>query len=202
MDFEYLYILENENIPKLVKLWFTKNHPKERAKQLSADTGVPGRYRIIKFWRVKDGFKWEQYVFKKLSSYRKTGEFLKPTPQAATDKIEIILTEAKATSDYEKFELKESRLREKELFEEEYSKRLNEEWDKNLYKVENKAKNKAEENLGYSYQDIENQIEKTNKERIPIRTQDTFNFVWFGFNILFLFLPMIGLAILKWVFEI
>ena len=33
MDFEYLHILENENIPKLVRLGFTKNHPKERAKQ-------------------------------------------------------------------------------------------------------------------------------------------------------------------------
>ena len=159
MDFEYLYILENENIPKLVKFGFTKNHPRERAKQLSADTGVPGRYKIIKFWRVTDGFKWEQYVFKRLSSYRKTGEFLKLTPQSAIDKIEIILTESEATSDYEKFELKESRRREKELFEEEHLKKRQEEWDKNLYKVERQATSEAEKRLGFTYLSIETQID-------------------------------------------
>ena len=202
MDFEYLYILENENIPKLVKFGFTKNHPRERAKQLSADTGVPGRYKIIKFWRVTDGFKWEQYVFKRLSSYRKTGEFLKLTPQSAIDKIEIILTESEATSDYEKFELKESRRREKELFEEEHLKKRQEEWDKNLYKVERQATSEAEKRLGFTYFSIETQIDEINKKSIAVKTQETFNFVWFGFNMLFFFLPMIGLGILKWIFEI
>lgn len=197
MDFEYLYILENENIPKLVKFGFTKNHPRERAKQLSADTGVPGRYRIIKFWRVKDGFKWEQYVFKKLSSYRKTGEFLKLTPQEATDKIEIILSEAEATTDYKNYEIEQSRIREKELYEEEQSRNLQEKWDKNLYRIENQAKAEAEKRLGFTYFSIRSQIEKINKNSIAVKTQETFNFVWMGINFFLLFVPMILFLILR-----
>jgi len=197
MDFEYLYILENENIPKLVKFGFTKNHPRERAKQLSADTGVPGHYKIIKFWRVKEGYKWEQYVFKKLFSYRKTGEFLKLTPQSAIDKIEIILTEVNATSDYEKFELEESRLREKELFEEERLKKLQEEWDKNLYKVERQARSEAEKKLGFTYESIKTQIDEINNKSIAVKTQETFNFVWIGINCFLLFVPMILFIILR-----
>ena len=54
MDFEYVYLLKNDNIPKLVKFGTTKNDPVFRAKQLSQETGVPGRYRVVKSWRVKD----------------------------------------------------------------------------------------------------------------------------------------------------
>ena len=37
---QYIYILENETMPGLVKIGFTKNKPSERVKQINAATGV------------------------------------------------------------------------------------------------------------------------------------------------------------------
>jgi len=38
---QYIYILENDTMPGLVKIGFTKNKPSERVKQINAATGVP-----------------------------------------------------------------------------------------------------------------------------------------------------------------
>jgi hypothetical protein len=37
---QYIYILENDTVPGLVKIGFTKNKPSERVKQINAATGV------------------------------------------------------------------------------------------------------------------------------------------------------------------
>jgi len=37
---QYIYILENDTMPGLVKIGFTKNKPSERVKQINAATGV------------------------------------------------------------------------------------------------------------------------------------------------------------------
>ena len=37
---QYIYILENDTMPGLVKIGFTKNRPSERVKQINAATGV------------------------------------------------------------------------------------------------------------------------------------------------------------------
>lgn len=112
MDFEYVYLQKNPHIPKLLKLGYTKNDPADRAKQLSAPTGVPGRYEVIKYWQVRDGHRWEQFIFAKLSKHNPTGEFLDLPAQSAVDKIDVLLSENGALSDYEAHKLLEAKQRE------------------------------------------------------------------------------------------
>ena len=183
--------MKNEHIPELLKFGFTTNHPSERAKQLSSVTGVPGHYRILKYWRVDEGYKWEQFVFNRLSSYRKTGEFLKLSPKSAIDKIEIILTEAGATQDYELHELEQSRRREQDLFDEERRKKLEQAWTKNLSRFEKQSLEEAERRLGYKYSSINDEIESIERESIAIKVQNVFDFIWFFFCFACIMLPMI-----------
>jgi hypothetical protein len=88
----YVYILENENIPSLVKIGFTNRHPKTRASELSNVTGVPGKWIVKKSWHIDDAEVWEKNIFSALSQYRKTGEFFSLDLADATAKITAFLS--------------------------------------------------------------------------------------------------------------
>jgi hypothetical protein len=197
LEFENLYLMENKNIPGLVKFGYTKNHPRERAKQLSAVTGVPGHYTTLKYWRVKDGLKWEQFVFRKLASHRQTGEFLKLSPKAAIDKIEIILSEAGATEDYDAHELEQSQRRQKMFFEEERKKTLKQNWEKNKDKFWDQSRKEAEKRLGYRRDHLNKQIKEIEEQSFAVKSQGAVDTIWVIFSMAFLMLPIIIAAIVK-----
>lgn len=67
---QYVYILKNKFVPDLVKFGFSTRNPHDRAAELSAPTGVPGRWTVHYYWEVEDGYAVEQAIFRKLSAYR------------------------------------------------------------------------------------------------------------------------------------
>ena len=201
MDFEYVYLLKNDNIPRLVKFGTTKNDPVYRAKQLSQETGVPGRYRVVKSWRVKDGYKWEQFVFSKLSSFRKTGEFFALSPEVAVNKINIILSENGALEDIETFEIEQAKAHERELFLEERKRRIDDLWNKNEGRIKGQSLQEAERRLGYTEKSIRSQIANAKSSSTPYKVAETvqepFDFAWGLLNMVTLFIPMIIAGILS-----
>lgn len=50
MSYGFVYYLENETMPGLVKIGFTKVHPMERAKQLSANSGVAQPFTVLAYF--------------------------------------------------------------------------------------------------------------------------------------------------------
>ena len=88
----YIYILQNENIPSLLKIGFTNRNPKTRASELSNVTGVPGKWIVKKSWHIHDAEVWEKNIFLALSHYRKTGEFFSLDLADAIAKITAFLS--------------------------------------------------------------------------------------------------------------
>ncbi|MDC3058397.1 GIY-YIG nuclease family protein [Litorivicinus sp.] len=195
MDFEYVYLLKNDNIPRLVKFGTTKNDPIARAKQLSQETGVPGRYRVVTSWRVKDGYKWEQFVFSRLSSFRKTGEFFELSSEVAINKINIILSENGALEDIEKYELEQAKAQEQELYLGERRNRANYLWIKNEPRIMEQSLREAERRLGYTEKSIDSEIANLKQSSVPYRIAETveepLSIGWMLLNLVTLFIPMI-----------
>ena len=46
VDCQWIYILSNPTLPKMLKIGFTKNRPAERVKQINAGTGVPLDFKV------------------------------------------------------------------------------------------------------------------------------------------------------------
>lgn len=67
---QYVYLLTNNHVPRLVKFGFSRREPNLRAAELSAPTGVPGKWKVEHFWEVEDGYGVEQEVFFHLSDKR------------------------------------------------------------------------------------------------------------------------------------
>lgn len=90
---EYVYLLTNDHVPKLVKFGFSRRDPCLRATELSAPTGVPGRWRVHHFWEVEDGYSVEQAVFSHLA-HKRLGrqEFLEMDAADAITKISTIIS--------------------------------------------------------------------------------------------------------------
>jgi len=86
----YVYVLKNEHI-KPVKIGYTDRTPQERAEELSNFTGVPGKWRVCKSWKLADAFDWEQRIFRELAKYRTDGEFFQLSPEKAIELITLCL---------------------------------------------------------------------------------------------------------------
>ena len=87
----YVYILKNANIPHLVKIGYTDRDPKTRAKELSSFTGVPGKFFVVKSWKLENAEEWEKKIFRALGPSRAEGEFFNLSPSQAIDKITVFL---------------------------------------------------------------------------------------------------------------
>lgn len=67
---QWVYVLSNPTMPSLVKIGYTKNHPEERAKQISAATGVALPYKVEWAYKCFNGERVEREVHHKLKSKR------------------------------------------------------------------------------------------------------------------------------------
>ena len=112
----YVYVLKNEHI-KPIKIGYTDRTPQERADELSNFTGVPGKWRVCKSWKLTDAFDWEQRIFRELAKYRTDGEFFQLSPEKAIELITLYLLNLDAINSdgLSQQEVKEIRIRNTEL---------------------------------------------------------------------------------------
>jgi hypothetical protein len=91
---EYVYLLTNPHVPKLVKFGFSRRSPALRAAELSAPTGVPGKWTVHHFWEVENGRDIEEAVFILLAKKRLgRKEFFEMDPAAAVAEISAFIGE-------------------------------------------------------------------------------------------------------------
>ena len=91
----YVYILENDSMPGLVKIGNTARSTHERAKKLSNATGVPTPFKVV-FELSSDKYeRLEREVHSKLDRYRvgDNREFFKCTAEIAIKAIKEIHSE-------------------------------------------------------------------------------------------------------------
>ena len=67
---QWVYVLENDSQPGLLKIGYTKLTPDERAKQISNATGVPLPYTVVWAFRCFNGELLESEVHHALRKYR------------------------------------------------------------------------------------------------------------------------------------
>jgi len=70
MSVHIIYIMVNDKVPDLVKIGKTTTSVEQRSKELSRDTGVPGKWVPLKWWHVPDCHIAERHVHKELSAKR------------------------------------------------------------------------------------------------------------------------------------
>jgi len=94
MSAGFIYILENEAIPGLLKIGSTEKHPEERARELTS-TGVPKPFKVVYHWHVFDYQMIEKQIHKVLESqgYRENTkrEFFAISTDNAMRLIETII---------------------------------------------------------------------------------------------------------------
>ena len=89
---QWVYVLENETLPGLLKIGYTKSTPDERAKQISNATGVPLPYKVAWAYRCFNGELLEGEVHHALKKYRVNNqrEFFQISLNEAKETIEAI----------------------------------------------------------------------------------------------------------------
>jgi hypothetical protein len=88
----YIYLLTNPHMAALIKTDRTDRSPYVRAAELSAATGVPGRYVVQQFWQVPDAEVAERRAFATLAAYRVRGsEHFRIGLPEAVGRIEQVL---------------------------------------------------------------------------------------------------------------
>lgn len=89
---QWVYILENDSQPGLLKIGYTKLTPDERAKQISNATGVPLPYKVAWAYRCFNGELLEGEVHHALKKYRVNNqrEFFQIELDKAKETIKLI----------------------------------------------------------------------------------------------------------------
>ena len=89
---QWVYVLENETLPGLLKIGYTKLTPDERAKQISTATGVPLPYEVAWAFRCYNGELLEGEVHHALKNYRVNNqrEFFQIGLDEVIETIELI----------------------------------------------------------------------------------------------------------------
>ena len=89
---QWVYILENDSQPGLLKIGYTKLTPDARAKQISNATGVPLPYKVALTYRCFNGELLEGEVHHALRKYRVNNqrEFFQIGLDEARETIELI----------------------------------------------------------------------------------------------------------------
>ena len=89
---QWVYVLENDSQPGLLKIGYTKLTPDERAKQISNATGVPLPYKVAWAYRCFNGELLEGEVHHALKKYRVNNqrEFFQISLNEAKETIETI----------------------------------------------------------------------------------------------------------------
>jgi hypothetical protein len=88
----YIYILENDTMPGLYKIGYTKNTPEQRASQISRSTGVPSPFKVAFATKCHNGEEMEYEVHKELANYRINNqrEFFSCTLEEAKQAINTV----------------------------------------------------------------------------------------------------------------
>lgn len=60
--FGFVYILYNEGMPGLLKIGYTNRAPNERARELSAPSGVPHDFEVLAYFEIEDARDYEQKI--------------------------------------------------------------------------------------------------------------------------------------------
>ena len=89
---QWVYVLENETVPGLLKIGYTKLTPESRAKQISNATGVPLPYKVAWAYHCFNDELLEGEVHHALKKYRVNNqrEFFQIGLDAAKETIESI----------------------------------------------------------------------------------------------------------------
>ena len=89
---QWVYILSNPTQPGLLKIGYTKKLPEERAKQISAATGVVLPYKVEWAYQCFNGEKVEREVHHKLKAQRVNNnkEFFQISLEEAKEVINLI----------------------------------------------------------------------------------------------------------------
>ena len=87
---QWVYVLSNPTTPNLLKIGYTKNTPDERAKQISAATGVALPYKVEFAFKCFNGEQLEGEVHRYLSEFRVNNqrEFFEVSLEEAQKAIE------------------------------------------------------------------------------------------------------------------
>jgi hypothetical protein len=99
----FVYVMENESLPNLLKIGRSTRHPNERAKELSSSTSTPTSFKLIYFECFEDDRLLEKNVHKALHPFRYSKEFFEVDKKMAviTIKKEKLLLLGKDISDIE-----------------------------------------------------------------------------------------------------
>jgi len=89
---QWVYVLSNPTTPGLLKIGYTKKLPEERAKQISAATGVALPYKVEWAYQCFNGETVEREVHHKLKSQRVNNnkEFFQISLEEAKETINLI----------------------------------------------------------------------------------------------------------------
>ena len=89
---QWVYILSNPTSPGLLKIGYTKKLPEERAKQISAATGVAMPYKVEWAYQCFNGETVEREVHHKLKPFRVNNnkEFFQISLEEAKETINLI----------------------------------------------------------------------------------------------------------------
>jgi len=91
---QYIYILENELMPSMVKIGFTKNKPSDRVKQINAATGVALDFDVVYQFPCFNAHDLEKeiHIYLEKNGFRvnKKKEFFNITVEQAVSVIERI----------------------------------------------------------------------------------------------------------------
>jgi len=90
---EFIYILENESFPGVVKIGRTEREVAERVKELSSATGVPTEFTVFRKYVVEDSVIAERKTHEQLAEFRVSDnrEFFKLSADEAASFLEEML---------------------------------------------------------------------------------------------------------------
>src|ERR1022692_10978 len=102
---EFIYILEIESFPGVVKIGRTEREVAERVKELSSATRVPTEFTVFRKFVVEDARTAERKIHERLAEYRVSGnrEFFRLSADEATSALEEMLgKKSQRSPDYDR----------------------------------------------------------------------------------------------------
>jgi hypothetical protein len=95
----YIYVLINEHMVGLVKIGFTTRDVKERVRELSSHTGVPGKFELVEYYESSDVERDEKEIHRILNKYKLVrSEFFNLPQEVACDIIKQVISVVQPSS--------------------------------------------------------------------------------------------------------
>ena len=90
---EFIYILENVSLPRVIKIGRTEREVAQRVKELSAATGVPTEFTVFRQYAVENSIAAERQIHERLDEYRVSDnrEFFRLSAEDAASILEEML---------------------------------------------------------------------------------------------------------------